>query len=101
IGTSFPRCGNLEQDGSRFHSRTPLISVSLASTIQPWPVWSVMMMGSVCDPEGDSDPKEQTDQGNKVFIQFVRIAFVQCDSFYQEGTRSPQKKTNKPIYDEV
>ncbi|MFV8643096.1 hypothetical protein, partial [Ralstonia pseudosolanacearum] len=69
--------------------------------IQPWPVWSVMMMGSVCDPEGDSDPKEQTDQGNKVFIQFVRIAFVQCDSFYQEGTRSPQKKTNKPIYDEV
>ncbi|AST89189.1 hypothetical protein CIG66_22735 (plasmid) [Ralstonia pseudosolanacearum] len=29
IGTSFPRCGNLEQDGSRFHSRTPLISVSL------------------------------------------------------------------------
>ncbi|WP_231685939.1 hypothetical protein, partial [Ralstonia pseudosolanacearum] len=31
IGTSFPRCGNLEQDGSRFHSRTPLISVSLAS----------------------------------------------------------------------
>ncbi|WP_248167869.1 contractile injection system protein, VgrG/Pvc8 family, partial [Ralstonia pseudosolanacearum] len=30
IGTSFPRCGNLEQDGSRFHSRTPLISVSLA-----------------------------------------------------------------------
>ncbi|MHA6855820.1 hypothetical protein ACQUK4_10895, partial [Ralstonia pseudosolanacearum] len=33
IGTSFPRCGNLEQDGSRFHSRTPLISVSLEGDI--------------------------------------------------------------------
>ncbi|MHA6894276.1 hypothetical protein ACQUJT_09295 [Ralstonia pseudosolanacearum] len=56
---------------------------------------------SFCDPEGESDPKEQADQDDKGFIQFVWVALVQRDPFCQEGARSPQKKTNKPIYDEV
>ncbi len=58
-------------------------------------------MGSFYDPVGESDPKEQADKGDNEFIQFVWIAFVQRDPFYQEGTCSPEEKTNKPIYDEV
>ncbi|MGD7248048.1 hypothetical protein ACQCRE_25360, partial [Ralstonia pseudosolanacearum] len=68
IGTSFPRCGNLEQDGSRFHSRTPLISVSLVKD-KPPEVWAAKTIWGVADKEGKwRDFDAEVREANKVLL---------------------------------